>query len=451
MPQTLELTDGTTTVNFLGSSVYLTNAGWAPAVARRRRSELGNRSDYENVVEEITVNVTGALTALRQINELLDQAHRWYLGDPSASPVRLRYRPDNSTLGGIVLEAPVYGALDDSPVELPNTFNDLLQVSEVNQVTIRLVRGPLWLNPTAETATSNTVSTLATVMSCTFTANHHTLSPVDISLIAPTATSIGNETEIGISLIFAPSASAFTIITGAAMTGGATTSTSGSLRTGTPTAANTWYSHSSSNSISITSGYVLIMADANNGPVTMRASLKRTVSTSFGASSTNAINLNTTTVVQNKARVYNLGYFSSKFSLNNILIEYQAASTSYQLEITNVIIVSASFGAIQIIQIEDVISAGNSDTSTIYGLAKITTQPLTTNTPYLSQATNASHFGTDINVVSYGGSIFIQSKGQSLHCVVSYARKLASFSEFTFASRTMQMQAKRYLGYLIPE
>jgi len=98
--QLLEITDGTTTIDFLdmAGNYSLENEGWRPTVPNKRMSQLGGNGSYESVRETMDLlvrPVTGGLTAneaLVQLRLLMEQAERWGMGDTTVNPVRLRFQ-----------------------------------------------------------------------------------------------------------------------------------------------------------------------------------------------------------------------------------------------------------------------------------------------------------------------------------------------------------------------
>jgi len=98
--QLLEITDGTTTLDFLdmAGNYSLENEGWRPTVPNKRMSQLGGNGSYESVRETMGLLVrpaTGGLSAneaLVQLRLLMEQAERWGMGDTTVAPVRLRFQ-----------------------------------------------------------------------------------------------------------------------------------------------------------------------------------------------------------------------------------------------------------------------------------------------------------------------------------------------------------------------
>ena len=120
--------------------------GWRPRVAPRRRSLLGNKSIYEDVVETIPLRISGTteaecITALEALAAAVEQARVWRLGIYDTTSLKLNYKINGSTLTN-----PLLAAVLDSPaktediLELPVLFNQEIQVFEVNPVSLPLLR-----------------------------------------------------------------------------------------------------------------------------------------------------------------------------------------------------------------------------------------------------------------------------------------------------------------------
>jgi hypothetical protein len=188
----LTITDGTTTANLVDGINYdLVDRGWAPGVAALRKSTLGGYGPYENVVEEITVNIYGATAAqclenLATLSQLLDQAERWNRGEQVAA-VRLTCQPTGSTLDD-PLECVILGRVDQQPVMgLPVVFNDKLKIDifEVPDVRLRFVRRGLWLEA-AETPATSAAVTNPGIATVTYASTATVSSPAKMELTFPT-------------------------------------------------------------------------------------------------------------------------------------------------------------------------------------------------------------------------------------------------------------------------
>ena len=169
MASILKITDGTTTVDFLASAGTYRVASWAPEVAGRRASELGGRGPYEDVVEEMVINVAGATpgTSLETLQTLLDQATRWGLGEP-VSPVRLHYKP---TSGSDELKACIIGpAKPGAPMlELPPGYVNSATTQMISPIRLRFRRTGAWLGATVA-KTSDSKSNPLVMTTTTLTA-----------------------------------------------------------------------------------------------------------------------------------------------------------------------------------------------------------------------------------------------------------------------------------------
>jgi hypothetical protein len=212
---TIELTDGTTTLDLAQGDLRLDSDGWGPAISRRRMSELGSTSPYDEVDELLRLVADGATpgAAWAELQRLLDQARRWELGDPSAAAVRLRVRPDCSNLaGGVVLETPL---LRGSVGAYPGRWQRTLLSDVIGPIDAQVRRRGLWYNPTYESANSSSV-TAQQLMTCTFASAQEHLCPVSLSLVQQTGL-LGTFPVRG-GLLLAPSASAFQIVAAESMT-----------------------------------------------------------------------------------------------------------------------------------------------------------------------------------------------------------------------------------------
>lgn len=166
----LVMTDGTLTATFADGSGGLTsyapiNGTWAPAIAGLRKSTLGGRGPYNDVVETWDLNIRGAdaataLANLETLTRLLDQAERWWrMGQNIFSPVLLKYTPQGSTLFTTANPAECLvlgraGGDETAGVSLPVIFNDVGMYYEIRGVRLKFIRAGQWLNPTAETVSS---------------------------------------------------------------------------------------------------------------------------------------------------------------------------------------------------------------------------------------------------------------------------------------------------------
>jgi hypothetical protein len=123
--------------------------GWRPRVAKRRRGVLGGKR-HEDVVESIPLRVFGASAAdcvqfLELLAAAMDQARDWKDG-AAVDAVILNYAIDGTTLASALQTAVLGTPLDAADIlSLPVTFNQNLQVFEVNPVTLPVERRGEWL------------------------------------------------------------------------------------------------------------------------------------------------------------------------------------------------------------------------------------------------------------------------------------------------------------------
>ena len=188
---TLTLSDGTTTCNLVdGTNYQLIDGGWAPQDTYLLPGALWRRGPYANVTEEITIDITGADTATLLANRdrltrLFDQATRWALGQ-GVSAVLISCLPQGSN--GAALSAAVFGRRGGSAVGNPQTWNDLLMVTELPNVPLTFERAGPWL-AASDQATASAVANPG-LMTATFGSTHPTPSPLKIELTGFTAASL---------------------------------------------------------------------------------------------------------------------------------------------------------------------------------------------------------------------------------------------------------------------
>lgn len=101
------MTDGTTTVTFQDGSGGVPNYGLAPdgfspSLAGVRESPLAGAGPYEEVIEQLTITITGATASAAYANlatlaKLLEQAERWARGE-NETAVLFKVAPQGSTI-----------------------------------------------------------------------------------------------------------------------------------------------------------------------------------------------------------------------------------------------------------------------------------------------------------------------------------------------------------------
>ena len=174
--------------------------GWRPRVAPLASKPLGGHV-YQDVVESVPLRVSGAselacILALEALAGAINQASNWYDG-ANVGAVVLQY-----AINGTTLSNPLQTAVLGSPVdaadllELPVTFNQYLQVFEVNPVNLPLWRRGLWLGE-AETEDDLTNTTDA-VVTLTFADSLQNASPISVEL---TGDNVGDAAMISVGML----------------------------------------------------------------------------------------------------------------------------------------------------------------------------------------------------------------------------------------------------------
>lgn len=172
---------------------------WSPAVTSRRVTPIGGRGAYQEVIEELDVNVTGATVAalyqnLARLNDILDTAERWaaseYIDSSTTlqAPVTFRVSFQGSTLSStaapwraVVLgRAP--GDTTRAPIELPTNFTDVGMTRYALRVRLRFWRrGRMLLPPSATWSSASTAN--GAVMSVTGVTLNTRMAPIyDLAL-----------------------------------------------------------------------------------------------------------------------------------------------------------------------------------------------------------------------------------------------------------------------------
>jgi hypothetical protein len=215
---TLEITDGTTTIDLAQGDLRVDIDGWGPAIATRRASELAGEM-YADVEEPLRLVADGPSPGAQwsELQRLLDQARRWELGDPAAAPVRLRARPDCTRLpAGVVLESLLLGGQAEP---YPGNWRRTLPSDVIGPAEVLARRRGAWLNPSYESAASSAVR-LQELMTVTFPSAQAHSCALSLAMIqADAAATIGGGPVSG-GIVLAPSASAFQIIDAEGMSKG---------------------------------------------------------------------------------------------------------------------------------------------------------------------------------------------------------------------------------------
>jgi hypothetical protein len=145
----LRITSGDTVVDIAdGTDFVLTRDGWSPRVATRRESVVGNQSPFNDVAEEMTVNIYGDTVAdvlenVTTLVRLLDRSTQWARGE-NVPTVILEYLPKGSLATGSY-KAEIRGATGtNNMLEVKPVYNIDLRLFTVQDVRLRFVRSGDW-------------------------------------------------------------------------------------------------------------------------------------------------------------------------------------------------------------------------------------------------------------------------------------------------------------------
>lgn len=140
----IQITDGTTTVDITDSTNYTLNGGgWSPGVAKLRAAGVGGQSPYEDVLETITfsifaASITTALSKASTIENLFAQARAFAMGE-QVSPVELQVEPQGTTSNEW------RALIVDGELILPQDWADNLANKAIENCVLRIVRRGIWL------------------------------------------------------------------------------------------------------------------------------------------------------------------------------------------------------------------------------------------------------------------------------------------------------------------
>ena len=192
MPATLQITDGTDTIDFTGSNYKLLHdGGWSPKRAQRRVSPLGGRSIYEDVEERMSIQVSGSSATdtwskYDDLSNLLDQAERWGNGE-NVDAVLIKYSPSGSStdVQAVIVGPPSGGSFMQPPSDADKTANTNPYIigHSSNPIVLSFVRRGLWLSTASESkSASASTGNPDIVTAATFTTGASIPSPIDITL-----------------------------------------------------------------------------------------------------------------------------------------------------------------------------------------------------------------------------------------------------------------------------
>lgn len=185
----------------LTDGIHYALTSYGPVVAPRNDNDLG--AVYADVEESITLHALGctaaeAYAAVAAINDLMDQAWRWQMGE-DVEAVRLRLQAQGSMLQPI--EAAIVGRAPGAGLNtvLPATWSADYGKYVVQDVTIQFTRHGQLLAPIETTAASSSAAN-PTVQTRTFATSIDILSPLNVQL-ASLPTTAGGDLSSGVLLV----------------------------------------------------------------------------------------------------------------------------------------------------------------------------------------------------------------------------------------------------------
>lgn len=202
MANLLKISDNGTTIDFLDSSGTYRVTNWIPAVASRRLGELNHGQPFEDVVEEMTIDIRGSNPAasLRTLQRLMDRALRWSRGAPTyihkpgwaypdadslVAAVYLQFTPDGSSIS-------VAAAITGPPgpgepmVELPPGFMLSPATKHIEGVVLRFKRRGLWMRQAVQNTGTTDAGASGTPLTLNFGVTPAAESPYTLEIDAPT-------------------------------------------------------------------------------------------------------------------------------------------------------------------------------------------------------------------------------------------------------------------------
>lgn len=192
MAITLQLTDGTTTINLVDTTgINVLRQNWSPQVAARRDDRRAGICPYEDVVETISFSVTGTSTSnllskIEALISLLDKVRDWQEDDEAAG-VSIVYSPNgaSNTSTALIVDLP------DGWLNMPSEFEFGVGTAVFLQpVTIQLVRRGLWYQGFAEGSGGPT--TEPAIQSITWTGAENLHSPIKVEISGGTGADASN-------------------------------------------------------------------------------------------------------------------------------------------------------------------------------------------------------------------------------------------------------------------
>jgi len=176
------------TINLQDDTNYNVLQGWQPKVGTRRGSTLGGRGVFNDVDEFVPIRVysktsaADAYSALVDLSEAMEQAASWARGGPD-DPVIFEYGAEGSGLGS-ALEAVVWGAHERAPelLSLPVRFNELMNVWEINPVTLPIRRMGVWLDAEVSEDSASAAAQVPNEITATFANSVAIPSPTKVTI-----------------------------------------------------------------------------------------------------------------------------------------------------------------------------------------------------------------------------------------------------------------------------
>lgn len=459
MAATIYLSDGTTTLQLNDQTNYsLQRGGWSPSVASRRKSLLGGQGVYEDVAEDITLDVLGStaavtMTNVQSLQTLLDQADRWHRGENVAA-VYLVYKPDGSTSSSNFTTV-LTGQDGDTPMmDLPSDYNDVGYLKRIFGVRIHFKRRALWT--TSIERTSSSFASCGEVVEATFTNTLKTPSPVR-AVFWNNSSLTGSQPSI---MLFAKNSSAFYVTNASALTSGswndyntaadtANKSRSGTILRYTPTTTSEMSTLGLSVSTFAAKRFAVFAMVRNNSATT---TFYTRMVVSWGSTTANVATGPTITIdtSNTRPRALFLGYISVPASISRINLYTKASAASGTLDFDVVYLMDVDDETSSAVAIFETPNINNGAASLCeYG---VDNSSLTVLNPIVGWHSSGVADSTLANPLSYQGDTFLTSKSNKIAGVWLcpngvYWRAVDTVPNVVGFS----LRASRLAAYLIPQ
>lgn len=153
----MQITDGTTTITIMDSAgglaynaagYRLKYGGYAPKVADKRIVILGGQDHYNEIEENLTIEIKGSsaddcFIKLEALATLLDQSTRFFY-DERVNPVLFKYQPKGSNLTAPCQRLILRNLTDNNTIQLPSAYDDAGNTTWLAEITIRFICRGLW-------------------------------------------------------------------------------------------------------------------------------------------------------------------------------------------------------------------------------------------------------------------------------------------------------------------